>query len=358
MIQFDQLTGSHGYIGHATLDNPKALNALNHNMADALNEQLEQWQSDPQCQAILLTGAGERAFCAGGDVKYVTVTGEDETDRQRFERSEAYFASEYKADQLLHRSNKPVIVWAHGVVMGGGMGLMQGADFRIVTPSSRIAMPETAIGLYPDVGANYFLNRVPFGLGELLGISGVHLNGADALFLNLADLQIPDDFQDALKKHLTQIEWIGDFEGNKGQIGHLLLSLSPAIQALEDSPAFQNLQTLIGLRDAPSLYHRFEGLKNLKFHHNDWLQRMGQTAAKGSPLSVALTHRYLHEHRHSSLSECFAADLKLSSAMVQHPEFKEGVRAVLIDKDQNPQWQFKDVRDVPTALLDQLMDGP
>lgn len=163
MIHFDQLGGAHGYVGHATLNNPKALNALNHPMADALNEQLDQWQNDPHCQAVLLTGDGERAFCAGGDVKYVTVNQDNETDSDRFARADAYFASEYRADLAIHRCKKPVIVWGHGVVMGGGMGLMQGADFRVVTPSSRIAMPETAIGLYPDVGANYFLNRVPLG---------------------------------------------------------------------------------------------------------------------------------------------------------------------------------------------------
>lgn len=134
--------------------------------------------------------------------------------------------------------------------------------------------------------------------------------------------------------------------------------MAPAVQSLEQSEAYRNLQTLIGLRDAPSLYHRFEGLKHLRQHHNPWLRKMGETAAKGSPLSVVLTHHYLRTHRHSSLTECFDADLRLSASMVRHTEFKEGVRAVLIDKDHTPNWQFHDVRDVNLALINQLMEGP
>ena len=350
MIRTEQLGGD-TFVGHAILDNPAALNALNHPMAIELMRQVQSWQHDPNCQAILISGEGDRAFCSGGDVKYVTQAQPGESNADRISRAADYFATEYALDELLHRSNTPVVVWGDGIVMGGGMGLLQGADFRIVTERTRMSMPETAIGFFTDVGANYFLNRVSFGLGSLLGISGAHLDGNDALFLNLADLQIGHEYFDAVKSHLSAVDWIGHAEGNRGQIGHLLRGIAPATGSPEASQAHQNIQTLMGLRDAPTLWHRFEGLKNLQVHHDAWLQSVGKTAAKASPLSVAIVDAYLSRHRHSSLSECFEADLNLANALVQNGEFAEGVRAVLIDKDQSPTWAYQDVRDVPADLL-------
>lgn len=354
MIRTEQLGGDR-YVGHAILDNPAALNALNHPMAIELLRQVQDWQHDKNCHAILISGEGDRAFCAGGDVKYVTQLQPGEHDRDRVARAADYFATEYALDELLHRSNTPVLVWGDGIVMGGGMGILQGADLRIVTDRTRLAMPETAIGFFTDVGANHFLNRVPMGLGPLIGISGAHLSGADAVYLNLADLWLGHEYFDAVKSHLSQIEWIGDFEGNLGQINHLLRGMAPAVNTADDSDAHQNLQTLLGLRDAPTLWHRFEGLKNLVEHHNPWLQAVGTTAAKASPLSVAVVDAYLRRHRHSSLGECFEGDLNLANALITNGEFAEGVRAVLVDKDQSPNWAYGDVRDVPGELIASLI---
>lgn len=354
MIRIEKLGGDH-YVGHAILDNAAALNALTPWMAIELMNAVQTWQRDKNCHAILISGDGERAFCAGGDVKYVTQLQPGESDLDRVTRAADYFATEYALDELLHRSNTPVVVWGDGFVMGGGMGLLQGADVRIVTERTRMAMPETAIGFFTDVGANHFLNRVPMGLGPLIGISGAHLSGADAVYLNLADLWLGHEYFEAVKSHLSELEWIGDFEGDLGQINHLLRGMAPAVNAADDSGAHQNIQTLLGLRDAPTLWHRFEGLKNLVEHHNPWLQAVGKTAAKASPLSVAVVDNYLRRHRHSSLSECFQADLNLANALIKHGEFTEGVRALLVDKDQAPNWAYPDFRDVPGELIASLI---
>lgn len=354
MIQTEQLPCSTGYLGHAILDNSKALNALNHPMAVSLLEQIETWQTDPHCNAILLSGQGERAFCAGGDVKYVTRRQPGESDGDRVGRADDYFECEYRLDQAIHRSSKPIIVWGNGIVMGGGMGLLQGASHRIVTETSLLSMPETAIGFFPDVGASWFLNRVPMGLGELIGISGAHLSGADALQLNLADLLIPSELFNRLKDALTQAYWMDSNEANHGVVSYTLSQMAPATPG--QSNVLNHLQILLGLRDAPSLYHRVEGLKALEQHADPWMQKLAANTAKGSPLSIALAHRHISRHRHSSLQQCFDADARLAHQLVQNPEFIEGVRAVLIGKDQSPHWQFASVQEVPESLVNRLLN--
>lgn len=352
MIQTEQFPCSSGFVAHAILDNPKALNALNHPMAIALLEHIETWQSDPNCNAILISGEGDRAFCAGGDVKYVTRRQPGEADGDRIGRANDYFECEYRLDEALHRCTKPVIVWGNGIVMGGGMGLLQGASHRIVTETSLLSMPETAIGFFPDVGASWFLNRVSHGLGPLMGISGAHLSGSDALFLNLADMLLPSELFARIKDALTQAYWMDTDEANHGVVGYTLAQMSAATPG--DSDVLNHLQTLTALRDAPSLYHRVEGLKALSDHSSPWMQKLAANTAKGSPLSIAICDRHLAQHRHASLAECFRADAQLANQMVQHPEFAEGVRAVLIDKDQAPAWQFKSITEVPQELVTQM----
>ena len=358
MIRTEHLPLAHSterYIAHAILDNPKALNALNHPMAVELLEKVETWAADRACVAVFLSGEGERAFCAGGDVKYVTQRQPSESDADRVGRANDYFECEYRLDEALHRMNKPVIVWGNGIVMGGGMGLLQAASHRLVTDTSLLSMPETAIGFFPDVGAAWFLNRVSQGLGPLLGISGAHLSGHDALFLNLADLLVPSELFERVKGALVEAEWMDTAQANRGVASYVLNQVSTALPELEHSRAYQNIQTLLGLRDAPSVYHQAEGLKALAAHSDPWMQKLAANTAKGSPLSIKLTDAYLRKHRHSSLAECFAGDTRLANQLVQHAEFAEGVRAVLIDKDQAPSWAYDSIPDVPDSLIDDLL---
>ena len=357
MIQNTQLPCSHNsqqYLGHATLDNSAALNALNHPMAIALLEQVETWQSDPNCVAILISGAGDKAFCAGGDVKYVTRRQPGESDSDRIGRANDYFECEYRLDEALHRSEKPVIVWGDGIVMGGGMGLLQGASHRLVTERSLLSMPETAIGFFPDVGACWFLNRVSLGLGPMLGITGAHLSGPDAVFLNLADALIPSELFDRMLKALQQAEWFPEAKANQGVASYTLGALGQATTQTQTSMAAQHQQTLTGLRDAPTLHHQVEGLKALAGHANPWMQKLARNTAKGSPLSIALADAHLRQHRFSGLHECFVADTRLAARLVQHPEFTEGVRAVLVDKDQQPNWTYPSVDQVPESLIQEF----
>ncbi|MDO8695935.1 MAG: enoyl-CoA hydratase/isomerase family protein, partial [Pseudomonas sp.] len=206
-VIFTELHGQHGArIGVATLDATASLNALTLPMIEALSAKLTAWATEPSIVCVVLRGNGEKAFCAGGDVLDL-VTACRAQPGQVPDLARRFFADEYRLDHLIHRYPKPLLCWAHGYVMGGGMGLMQGAGVRIVTPSSRLAMPEISIGLYPDVGGSWFLARLPGKLGLFLGLTGAHINGRDALDLDLADRLLLDEQQDELLAGLQQLNW-------------------------------------------------------------------------------------------------------------------------------------------------------
>src|SRR5690606_15192614 len=177
-------------IGIATLNVPRALNALSLEMIDLLKMQLDDWQQDARIAAVWLDAEGDKAFCAGGDVVRLYQSMVDTPTGERNHYAEAFFGREYQLDYLLHTYGKPVICWGHGIVMGGGLGLMSGCSHRVVTEKSRIAMPEITIGLHPDVGGSWFLSRMPGRTGLFLGLTGANINAADALYIGLADRAI------------------------------------------------------------------------------------------------------------------------------------------------------------------------
>ncbi len=190
-------------IGLITLNAPGALNALNQAMIDQLLNQLHLWRDRHDIVAVFMASSSDKAFCAGGDVRAVremAVTG-DVTAVQRF------FTAEYQLDYLIHCYPKPVICWGNGIVMGGGIGLMAGATFRVVTDTSVLAMPEVAIGLYPDVAGSWLLNRLPGSLGLFMGLTGCRLNAADAIYAGLADRFIDHAFYDNVLESLQQANW-------------------------------------------------------------------------------------------------------------------------------------------------------
>ncbi|MAD21828.1 MAG: enoyl-CoA hydratase, partial [Halomonas sp.] len=187
-VLFEEHTTQDGHvIGEITLNAERSLNALTLEMIEEILPRLNQWQSDERVVAVLLDSAGEKAFCAGGDVVnlYKAIQGEGAADFP-----ERFFENEYRLDYQLHTFPKPVICWGNGIVMGGGMGLLSGSSHRIVTETSRLAMPEVTIGLYPDVGASWFLNRLPGGAGRFLAMTGGQINAPDAVHLGLADRAI------------------------------------------------------------------------------------------------------------------------------------------------------------------------
>jgi len=200
--QNEVLAEVRNYIGHLTLNRPAGLNAITLDMVRQLQQQLDAWATDANVHAIVLRGAGEKAFCAGGDIRSLY-----DSFKSGDTLHEDFFVEEYALDLTLHHYRKPVLALMDGFVLGGGMGLVQGADLRVVTEKSRLAMPEVAIGYFPDVGGSYFLSRIPGELGVYLGVSGVQIRAADALYCGLADWYLDSSKLALLDEKLDQMEW-------------------------------------------------------------------------------------------------------------------------------------------------------
>lgn len=353
-LQFEERPSLHGYrIGIASLDAEKSLNALSLPMIEALDARLKAWAADPEIACVVLRGNGAKAFCAGGDVVQLVKQcheqpGEIPTLARRF------FADEYRLDHRIHSYPKPLICWAHGHVLGGGMGLMQGAGIRIVTPSSRLGMPEINIGLYPDVGGSWFLARLPGRLGLFLGLTAASINARDALDLNLADRFLRDDQQGALIDGLVQLNWRDQPNAQLHSLLHALESEArselPTAQWL---PRRERIDELLDVADLPAAVQAISALQQ---DDDALLARAAKTLAHGCPLTAHLVWQQIRRARHLSLAEVFRMEYAMSLNCCRHPEFPEGVRARLIDKDQTPHWHWPDVTAIPSAVIDAHFD--
>ena len=349
-LHFEELTGTDGArIGIASLDAEKSLNALSLPMIKALRVQLDAWANEPQIVCVLLRGNGAKAFCAGGEVRSLV-------EACRAHPGEVpplaaqFFAAEYRLDFSLHTYPKPLICWGHGYVLGGGMGLLQGASIRIVTPSSRLAMPEISIGLYPDVGASWFLSHLPGKLGLFLGLTGAHMNARDAIDLDLADRFLLDEQQEALIEGLLQLNWQ---EQTPRQLNSLLKALQQqAVAKMPEAQWLPRRQRIDELLDVSDVGCAWKAISTLRDHSDLLLSRAARTLSEGSPLTAHLVWEQIIRARHMSLAQVFQMEYTLSLNCCRHPEFSEGVRARLIDKDQKPHWHWPDINNVPKAVVE------
>lgn len=223
------MTESQAKIGYVSLNKASALNTLNLQMIRSLLSTLELWQADSDIVMVLIDGICDKAFCAGGDIVAMYHGMQDSNSSAEENVLQEFFTKEYQLDYLLHTYTKPVLVWGNGLVMGGGLGLMSGASHRVVTENSRLAMPEISIGLYPDAGGSYFLNKLPSGLGLFLGLTGASLQAADALYVNLADYYIWHDSKSRLLKALQGANWA------ELSAGELLTSICQSLEITQYS---------------------------------------------------------------------------------------------------------------------------
>jgi len=358
-VLFDELpTRDGGRVGVATLNAPKSLNALSLEMIRQLDAKLEAWAVDRSIVAVWLEGSGDKAFCAGGDVvalyRSLTEEGENRGAGRDGLFAETYFATEYRLDYRIHTYPKPLMVWGDGIVMGGGLGLMAGGFQRLATETTRIAMPEITIGLYPDIGASWFLGRMPRGVGAYLGLTGAQLNARDALDLGLADRFIPRDRREVLLAALTEADY-GD-----RSLAALRAGVQTALDEHEDRraapagqvwPHLDHIQTLVGRVDAATAVSRI-----LRDSDDDsWLAANRARLEVGCPMSAELVWRMLERHAHSGLADAFRDELGLSVQCCRQGDFVEGVRALLVEKDKSPRWQHASVAEVPQADIQALM---
>ncbi|WP_016774720.1 enoyl-CoA hydratase/isomerase family protein [Pseudomonas sp. R62] len=347
-IPNDVLAEVRNHIGHLTLNRPAGLNAITLDMVRLLQQQLDAWASDADVHAVVLRGAGEKAFCAGGDIRSLY-----DSYKSGDTLHEDFFVEEYALDLTIHHYRKPVLALMDGFVLGGGMGLVQGADLRVVTEKSRLAMPEVAIGYFPDVGGSYFLPRIPGELGIYLGVSGVQIRAADALYCGLADWYLDSSKLALLDEKLDQMEWQ---DTPLKSLQNLLAK--HAVQTLPDAP-LQALRPAIdhffALPDVPSMIEQLRAVTVADSH--EWAVTTADLLETRSPLAMAVTLEMLRRGRHLSLENCFALELHLDRQWFASGDLIEGVRALLIDKDKSPRWNPPTVAELDAAQVASFFHG-
>jgi enoyl-CoA hydratase/carnithine racemase len=356
-VLFDEMEAASGKIGRITLSVAATLNSLTLEMVDLLQTQLDSWADDAEIRAVFFEGAGEKAFCAGGDVQALYHSAVQQPGGP-CEHAETFFAREYRLNYSLHTYPKPLICWGHGIVMGGGLGVMAGCSHRVVTEKTRIAMPEVTIALFPDVGGSWFLNHMPGKSGEFLALTGASINAADAIFTGIADRFIASEHKEAVLRGLLSENWDDDAEANHGRVRHVLRPF--AEQSIGSWPAGQvepHMASISALCDGDNIHQLIDNITGLDTE-DPWLVKARDSLNHGSSLAARWIDRQLWETRHASIKEVFQAEIQLVTNIVRHPEFTEGVRALLIDKDRNPAWQYPTSREVPQSVLDGLFQPP
>lgn len=348
-VLFEELPCRNGkLVAVATLNVEKTLNSLSLEMIDLLSVQLTQWQNENQIAAVVIQGAGDRAFCAGGDIQALYRSMVEHPGGPN-PYAEAFFEREYRLDYLIHTYKKPLMVWGHGIVMGGGLGLFGGASHRVATKKSRIALPEVTIGLFPDAGASVFLNKMPNHLACFMALTGCQINAQDALHIGLADNLIPHDNQAAVVSALTEQNWGDNGDDNKTMLSNLLSTFDhpadfPAGQLLAHS---QLINELVSMCDKDNFLADFESAVDRISIDDKWLQRAVDTFHSGCPTTAHIIVEQLGRIADLSLKEIFALELTIAVQCSRHPDFAEGIRALLIDKDNKPNWQYPVRGEVP-----------
>ena len=342
-VLFEERKAANGArIGVARLNVEKTLNALSLDMIDLLGPQFDRWAADDGIALIVLEAAGEKAFSAGADLHRMHKTmlehhaSSSRDDIRGNEYAAAFFGREYRLDYRIHTCSKPVLCWGHGIVMGGGVGLMSGASHRVVTPESRVAMPEITIGLFPDVGGSWLLGRMPGGTGLFLGLTGARIQAADALFVGLADYCIAQSDKAQILSALLAQPWTRVRVDNDLLLTALLRS--KAQSNLAPGPVRQNLDLINDLCASGDLHQTVAAITALKTG-DAWLDRAAATLAAGSPSTAGLSFELLRRARHLSLADVFRMEFVAALRCAQRPDLAEGIRALLIDKDQKPRWQ-------------------
>jgi len=284
-VLFETLHTASGHtFGRATLNAPAILNALSLPMIDRLDPQLEAWAQDPEIAGVVLDAVGDRAFCAGGDVVALSHAIRAAGPGQVPALCSDFFEREYRLDYRIHTFPRPILCWGHGIVMGGGIGLLAGASHRVATPKTRLAMPEIGIGLYPDVGGSWFLPRMPKRSGLFLALTGAPLNASDARLAGLADVVLPHESLQGVLDAISAERWHGEREADAARLSHLLGRF-----AEHDLPTSNLLTHLDRIEDVVG-HDRLEDLAprlaSLAGDADPWLAQAGATFARGSPTSA------------------------------------------------------------------------
>jgi len=334
----DILFDRRGAIGLVTLNRPKALNALTLPMIRAFWRQLDRWEPDPEVRAIVMQGAGDRAFCAGGDIRAIHDAGKSGDPV-----GQAFFREEYALNLRLHRLAKPTVAILDGVTMGGGVGLSVHGSHRVATEKLLFAMPETGIGLFPDVGGGYFLPRCPGETGTYLGLVGARIKSADALYVGAATHLV----ESAAVEELIAALAGADFgENPHGAVNRVLAQRH---LAAGDPPLKEHRATIDRCFAGSSVEAILDALQA---EGGEWAAATRASILHRSPTSLKITLRQLRAGASMGLAEELRMEYRMTQACLLGTDLYEGVRAVVIDKDNKPQWQPRQLEQVGEDVVE------
>lgn len=336
----------HQQVGHLILNRPDALNSINLAMVRELQQHLTAWEADDNIKAVVLRAEGERAFCAGGDIRSLY-----DSHLAGDGMFVTFFEEEYALDQHIHEYSKPIIALMHGYVLGGGMGLVQGASVRIVSERARLGMPEVAIGYFPDVGGSYFLPRLPQHFGFWMGVTGQHINAADSLAVGLADAYLSTANFDTFLTALSEANW----DGNAHDVVARMVAehTEEAPTNTEHADHLSLINQHFSHTSVASILASLESEQGA----SEWAQNTINVMRSRSPLAMATTLTMLHTGAKLSLSDCFALEIHLDKQWFDKGNIVEGVRALIVDKDKNPQWQPASIEAIDEAEVAAFFAG-
>ncbi len=332
MSEAEVITRVANRVGRITLNRPGALHALNLGMCEAMTGALLAWRDDPAVTSVLVDHAGERGFCAGGDIRMIAESGASDASEAR-----AFFLAEYRLNHLMFEYPKPITAIVDGIVMGGGVGISEPAGVRVATERTTYAMPETGIGLFPDVGGGWFLPRLPGETGTWLALTGARLKAADTVPLGIHTHFVTSEGVEALKADLLAKgpESVGDHAGEAGAA-----PLTEHREAIDRLFAFDTVEDIFAALEADG---------------SDWALAQLATLKTKSPQSLKVTLRQLRAGRAmTTFAEVMAMEYRLGGRVVRTHDFQEGVRAVIVDKDNAPKWSPATLEGVSDADLEAL----
>lgn len=340
--------GEHG-LATITLNRPKAINSLTHEMIAAIGQRLQEWASDEQVRLVVVKGEGAKGLCAGGDIKALY---EANTSAEAMEKAVRFFADEYQVDQLIYEFAKPVVAVLDGVVMGGGVGLTYGASHRIVTERTKWSMPEMNIGFFPDVGAAYFLNQAPGQIGKYLALTAAIIQAPDVLYSQAADAYMASERLESFLLALERKDWSAAGDGTEAELNRLVATYA-------ENPA--GAGRLAGVREQIDRHFAFATLEeivaSLAAEESEFARETIEALLSKSPSSLKVTLKQLIDGKGKTREECFATDLVLAQNFMRHPDFFEGVRSVLIDKDRSPRYAYRTLADVSPELVERFFQA-
>jgi enoyl-CoA hydratase/carnithine racemase len=336
------------HIGIISLNRPKALNSLSLDMIRAITQTLLLWKDDSDITSVMIQSANEKGFCAGGDIRFFYTAGQA-SPQHGSALLEDFFTEEYMMNHLIHHYPKPYIAVMNGIVMGGGMGLAQGntaSCMRIVTDRTRMAMPEVNIGIFPDVGGSYFLSRTPGEIGTYLGVTGDTIGAADALYAGLADVFIPSAEMPALRKILSS----STFEDIHAAIREFAAPFTAQIESVESTLAVERdtIDRHFSCTSVPDI------IKSLEHDTSLFARNALALMRTRSPLMISVTLEQIRRGASMGIADC----LRMERSMIRHcferGEAFEGIRAVVIDKDNAPKWMPASLDDVTPEMVSEF----